>query len=218
MMAIGEPGKKVNGGFGRIGEEIDMRYHDEYVAIFKDAPIDWRLERFDKPLYDELTKDGKKIVPGWTWGVFEGEGYSGAIGKRAWPTREEAIADAREAIAKRLKRDAEAQKEADIHNRFLARTFRTREADSAAGAKMPIEYHCDECGASFWAEWRSGYSQNPCCPVCEEDTMIGTEGEGVEERLEKYMPFKSLDELMEEKEIDALAAAPSPDDDDGRYS
>ena len=31
----------------------------------------------------------------------------------------------------------------------------------------PTEYHCNECGARFYAEYRSKYSSAPRCPVCE---------------------------------------------------
>jgi hypothetical protein len=156
--------------WGARGERIDIRYCDELVTIFENA---------------KDQDDMQKVIPGWTWGIWEGEGYAGAIGKRAWPAREEAIADAKKTISAWEETDRETAKEIEEHRRFLAKIFYTKEEAIEAGANQPTQYHCDECGADFWAEWRSKYSPSPTCPVCEGDDM--TYEEGTPRRYEKLL-------------------------------
>lgn len=49
----------------------------------------------------------------------------------------------------------------------LKKSYETKEAAIADGIENPFEYHCWECGKTFWAEWRSNYSPAAVCPICE---------------------------------------------------
>lgn len=49
----------------------------------------------------------------------------------------------------------------------LKKSYDTKEDALADGVESPFEYHCWECGKTFWAEWRSNYSPAAICPTCE---------------------------------------------------
>lgn len=48
----------------------------------------------------------------------------------------------------------------------LKKSYSTKEEAVKNGIENPSEYHCWECGKTFWAEWRSNYSPAATCPFC----------------------------------------------------
>jgi DNA-directed RNA polymerase subunit RPC12/RpoP len=44
--------------------------------------------------------------------------------------------------------------------------------ENEAREKKMVVYTCHECGAEFFANWRSAYSPNPPCPGCGETEMM----------------------------------------------
>lgn len=48
----------------------------------------------------------------------------------------------------------------------LRKSYNTKEEAIENGIENPFEYHCWECGKTFWAEWRSNYSPAAVCLIC----------------------------------------------------
>ena len=63
------------------------------------------------------------------------------------------------------KRQAETIHSDHEMNRELSQSYLTKE-EAEKHLENPMEYSCNECGATFYAKYRSKYCQGATCPVC----------------------------------------------------
>lgn len=119
-----------------------------------EVTIGFRVYRFTK-------------IDGYSWRVYDGVEDYFNIKPGIFATVEEATESARKTVEYWIERDRRAEVDLAEHRRLLKKVFQSKERAIKAGINNPNGYICHECGAVFWALYRSHYSPAPKCPICE---------------------------------------------------
>lgn len=145
------------------------------MEIIRKTELIYQGRNIEIVKYAKINPFGKDYIEGYSWRVFDVEFYIGKAGKKAWKTESEAFEDAKKTVNHWISEDDKRERETKEYKNMLKKTFGNKEDAIKYGIEHPMKYDCQECGATFYAAWRSNYSENPDCPICGVNDMYKIE-------------------------------------------